>query len=427
MPRKVRDTKLDTRSARLKLPPRREPYWRTLTEGLAIGYRRLRNGGNWIARAYLPDRTPARSYEALGPADDATEADGAAVLTFSQAQDKARQWFARSARQAAGLEPAGGPLTVGAALDSYLDWYGRHRKSVEPTKRAVEFHIRPALGNLRVDRLTASRIKAWHEQLAAAPARLRSGKKAQQPNSRPAKDADARRQRKATANRVLTILKAALNQAWRDGRTPSDDAWRKVRPFQNVDAPVIRYLSAAETKRLANACPEDFRQLVRAALLTGCRYGELTSLQVSDINFDSGTVLIRAAKAGKPRHVILTDEASELFKTAAAGKAHDALVFCRSDGKAWGPVHQVRRMAEACAAAKISPAVSFHVLRHTHGSMLAMRGVPMAVIAQQLGHSDTRMTERHYAHLAPSYVADTIRQNFPVLGIVPKTKVKAIS
>jgi integrase len=46
-----------------------------------------------------------------------------------------------------------------------------------------------------------------------------------------------------------------------------------------------------------------------------------------------------------------------------------------------------------------------------------MAGVPMGVIAAQLGHADTRMTEKHYAHLAPSYVAQTIRANFPVLGI----------
>ena len=50
-------------------------------------------------------------------------------------------------------------------------------------------------------------------------------------------------------------------------------------------------------------------------------------------------------------------------------------------------------------------------------STLAMRGVPMGVIAEQLGHADTRMTEKHYAHLAASYVADTIRANFPTLGI----------
>jgi integrase len=83
-------------------------------------------------------------------------------------------------------------------------------------------------------------------------------------------------------------------------------------------------------------------------------------------------------------------------------------------------------MAEACRRAKIKPAVSFHVLRHTHGSTLAMRGVPLGVIAEQLGHADTRMTEKHYAHLAPSYVADTIRAHFPDLGIVNKSAIATL-
>ena len=73
--------------------------------------------------------------------------------------------------------------------------------------------------------------------------------------------------------------------------------------------------------------------------------------------------------------------------------------------------------------AKISPAIGFHVLRHTHASMLAMKGVPMGVIAAQLGHADTRITEKHYAHLAPSYVADTIRGAFPNLGVAGDTNV----
>jgi hypothetical protein len=62
-------------------------------------------------------------------------------------------------------------------------------------------------------------------------------------------------------------------------------------------------------------------------------------------------------------------------------------------------------------------------LRHTHGSHLAMSGVPMGVIAAQLGHADTRMTEKHYAHLAPSYVAQTIRANFPRLGLTEESKI----
>ena len=55
-----------------------------------------------------------------------------------------------------------------------------------------------------------------------------------------------------------------------------------------------------------------------------------------------------------------------------------------------------------------------------------MNGVPMGVIAVQLGHADTRMTEKHYVHLAPSYVAQTIRDNFPRLGLADEPKVVSI-
>jgi integrase len=55
-------------------------------------------------------------------------------------------------------------------------------------------------------------------------------------------------------------------------------------------------------------------------------------------------------------------------------------------------------------------------LRHTYASRLAMRGVPLAVIAAQLDHSDTRMVEKHYGHLSPCYVAETVRKAFESLG-----------
>jgi integrase len=180
---------------------------------------------------------------------------------------------------------------------------------------------------------------------------------------------------------------------------------------------LVRYLSEAECTRLVNACEPAFRNLVRGALLTGCRYSELAALRIDDFNADAGVVTIRESKAGKPRHVVLTDEGRQFFGALTAGKLADDRIFKRRDGGLWGKSHQLRPMLEACWHAKIKPAVSFHVLRHTYGSMLAMRGVPMGVIAEQLGHADTRMTEKHYAHLAPSYVADTIRAHFPILGI----------
>ena len=57
------------------------------------------------------------------------------------------------------------------------------------------------------------------------------------------------------------------------------------------------------------------------------------------------------------------------------------------------------------------------------GSLLAQRGVPMAVIAQQLGHASVKVTEKHYAHLAPSYVADEIRRGAPSFGFKLSRKV----
>jgi len=60
-------------------------------------------------------------------------------------------------------------------------------------------------------------------------------------------------------------------------------------------------------------------------------------------------------------------------------------------------------MVEACRTANITPAAGFHIIRHTSASHWAMAGVPLNVVAHNLGHADTRMTEKHYAHLAPSY------------------------
>jgi integrase len=115
---------------------------------------------------------------------------------------------------------------------------------------------------------------------------------------------------------------------------------------------------------------------------------------------------------------VLTDEATYLFKQLVAAKGRRELVFLRDDGEPWKSAQQTRPLTEACKRAGIEPAIGFHVLRHTHGSTLAMKGVPMGVIAAQLGHADTRITERHYAHLAPNYVTDTIRAAFPNMGVV---------
>jgi hypothetical protein len=56
-----------------------------------------------------------------------------------------------------------------------------------------------------------------------------------------------------------------------------------------------------------------------------------------------------------------------------------------------------------------------------------MNGVPLMVVAKNLGHADTRMVEKHYGHLADSYVADAIRAGAPRYGVdTAETKVVPI-
>ncbi len=429
MARTVRNAKIDSRSARVKLLQRREPYWTVLSAGCAIGYRRGANGGTWVAR--LRDDKGKQHYEALGAADDARDPDGRTVFSFAQAQELARAYFIRMAREFAGdFEPSLGPYTVAKALDAYFAERERKgSKSLEKDRAAARGRIFPTLGDVEVSKLTTKRIRDWHGELGSAPKHLRTGASTKRPKSIAVDptNADAVRARRATANRTLTILKAALNFAFHEGRAVTDEAWRKVKPFRETNAPVVRFLTDDECRRIINACQGNFRDIVRAALLTGCRYGELVRMQVGDFNEAAGTITVRESKAGKPRHVALTNEGTVLFAEMTAGKLAGDLVFIRDDGMAWGPSHQQRPLEAACNRAKIAPAANFHILRHTYASKLAMRGVTMGVIAAQLGHSDTRMTEKHYAHLAPNYVAETVRAALPELGGVEKRNVTQLS
>jgi integrase len=83
-------------------------------------------------------------------------------------------------------------------------------------------------------------------------------------------------------------------------------------------------------------------------------------------------------------------------------------------------------MDEANERAKISPPINFHGLRHTWASHAVMNGMPLMVVAKNLGHSDTRTVEKHYGHLAPSYISDAVRAHAPRFGATADRKIKKL-
>lgn len=428
--RTLRDPKLDTRSARTRLPTRREPYWAKLGPGLHLGYRRTgREGGTWIARAYDPGMRQ-RAHRSLAAADDILDADRVGVMSFAQAQEAARGWFPVAFQAVEKTTAQTAIKTVGDAVGAYLGWLDTYGKAstAREARYAANAHILPALGSVRLDRLTAARLASWLAALASAPRRVRGRKGGGVTPTRPtANDADAQRARKSSANRVRTILVAALNRAFHEGHVASDAAWRKAKPFRGADAAREHWLTVAEATRLINACPPDFRRLVQGALLTGCRYGELVRLEVGDFDASAATVHIRDSKAGKPRRVPLDDEGLAFFRAVTAGRSRSEKLFRRADGEAWGKSWQVRPMAEASAAARLDTAASFHTLRHTYASLRVRAGMPLPVVAAVLGHTTTRMVERHYGHLAPSWVHEQVRATALGFGAGDEVKVTSLT
>jgi len=432
MPRTIREANLATRESRKRQKVSGKPYWRKLDEGLHLGYRKSQAGSAWVVRWYVGNGAYKIAKLEARP-DDVLDADGATVLNWSQAQAKAREAFQRLQREAAGLGATpSGPYTVGRALDDYRASYERRGgRALGQMVAAIEAHIRPALGNVVLNKLTRSQIESWHDKLSKVAPRVRATKGADPKHRTMETSKESQRRRKSTANRVLTILKAALNQALQDRYIISDEAWRTVKPFKNVDAARIRYLSDDESRRLVSASDLDFRPLVQAALLTGGRYGELIALKAGDFSRDSGTIHIREAKSGRPRYITLSDEGRGFFDSMTNGQVsngmtngqvRDALIFTKADGTAWAKSHQQRPFGAALKRAKLGP-MTFHELRHTYASRLVMKGVPMAVVAAQLGHSDTRMVEKHYGHMTPSYIAETVRAAFGPMGIVEPSNV----
>jgi integrase len=421
----IRHARLESRKARSRLKRGRQAHWQAIVPGrVHIGYQRWPDDpdGRWLLRRWLGRAKTFTKYATieLGRADDAQDANGSSCLSFEQATAKARAMVdAPAATNARG--------TVADAFTRYVEYKRSLGQGVDDLLSRGRAHILPQLGDKVVSELTAEQLRRWLATLAATPAQTRPKDGRPQFRAEPTDD-EAIRRRRASANRVLTYLKATLNHSFDEGHVANRDAWgRKLKPFRDVDVARVRYLTIEEAQRLINAADAEFRQLLIAALQTGCRYSELARLQVADFNPDAGTLAIRKSKSGKARHVILTAEGSEFFRSLCVGRAGGELMLRRADGSAWGKSEQGRPMAEANARARISPPVSFHILRHTWASHSVMAGVPLLVVAKNLGHSDTRMVEKHYGHLAPSYIADAIRAGAPQFGLPSTSNVRPMS
>ncbi len=408
--------KIDSPSARAKCAIRGTPYYVEALSGVHLGYRKGARRGVFVARRWLGN---GYSVETIAVADDHEPADGERVLTFDQAKRRAIALADDVAKAAKGghAHPRRktSPATVREAVEAYLTSLDLdpEKKSGAKSRALANGSILPRLGDIRLRDLNRDILAGWLRDLAASARRTRS--KTNQPDA-PATD-EERRRRRSSANRVWNVLRAALNKAHEDGLIATDEGWKNVKTFKKADAARPRFLSLAEMRALTTAAEPSFRSLIVAALHSGARYSELAKLTVGDFSARAGGLLFIAdSKSGKPRRIVLTAEACAFFTAICDGRSSSEIMLRRADGSAWSVGMQDRPMRAACAKAGIERA-NFHALRHSYASAACDAGVPMRVVAKNLGHVNTRMLEKHYAHLEEEQMRKDIEARMPTFGL----------
>lgn len=423
MARLPKDSVIMTREARSRLDARKQPYWKQIVPGLFVGYVKQRRVNTWTTKRLVAGKY---IWERLGSADDFMAADGEVVLNYRQAvtaaQDRA------TALRGAAPRYHGDGMTVDAALNAYFV-YRRMEKpyshAIGSDEKAAARSIRPVFGHRLVSSLSDSELRAWQSSIANTPPTVR-GKGA---HVRIAREVDlsdpvVRRKRRTTANRIWSVLRAALMLAWseKSNGIPSRDAWERVSPLKVESLGPPRMLERDEIRRLLDACAPAFRLLVEAALHTGARYGELARLRVEDYKAAKQFVQIRQTKTEKTLCQPLTPEGKRFFQKATDGKAPDELMFTRADGEPWRKSYQARPMSEAASRAGLSD-ISFKVTRATYGKLLLLVTHDIELVTKALGHSNSRITAKHYVQYLTNEVEIAL-QKLPALcmdvGTVPQ-------
>ena len=396
MARQAKNYNLGSKTARLKLKARPKPYYQQIGPGITLGYvRRDPPPGSWQVREL---RDGSYTYRTLGMADDVAPADGGRnILTHAQAVQQAGKPSAPS---------SGGPITVKQAMENYLKALEARSAHAKEARQRAEKHITPVLGRYRVDRLTKRQIEDW---LAGM---VRHADK---------DDPDDKRRSQDTANRVLTILKAALNDAWSDdsNHIPSDNAWRKVKPFKNAGASRVDHFDSAQIRKLiAHAAVEDkrFADLVEAGYLTGARLGELTALTVGDFDAERSLLVISKGKTGA-RVVTLSAEAVQFFRRVTKDRPKNAVLLQRVDGDRWGKSEQHRPFKRAAGAAGLPKTASYYSLRHSHISRAIEAGMPLNLLAENTGTS-LSMIQKNYAKVLAATRVSLVQKTAPRLRVM---------
>lgn len=269
--------------------------------------------------------------------------------------------------------------TIGDIMDAYIADKRHTVSRIDRIEHAWKA-LKPTFGHLRPDQVTREKCREY----AIGRRAVTFGRR-------------KRSTQDGTIIKELGVLRAGLQ--WQDKRTPA------TFEFPAAPAPQERHLTRAEYKKLlaaAEASPHVYMFIV-LALNTAGRAEALLELTWDRADPEGNEIDLRKGtgrRKGRAR-VPINAPLREALRSAKKAALTDYVIEYGEK-----PVGSIKKgFQNACARAKLKGVVTPHVLRHTAAVWMAEKGVPMAEIAQFLGHTNSRITEKVYARFTPGYLA----------------------
>jgi integrase len=369
---------------------------------------RLRPDGRWEARISLPDGR-RKSFFAK------TRADAAKKMTEAAAERDKGIYTVTDDRQTLGnyltqwLETQRPPIVKPRTWDRYeLD---------------IRLHITPALGRIRLTKLTAIQVQSFY----------------------------AAKRAEGLSPASIAHIHAVLHAALEDGERLGVVA-RNVAHVVTAPRPAKRdmhVLTSEQAKTLLNAIQNNrLGALYVLALATTMRQGELLALRWDDVDLETGNLSVQhtlhfpkrggstwerpepKSESGR-RSIHLAPMAIEALRKHHARQIEErevygplwtdtGLIFTRPGGEPLRGQHVTERMFKPILKQAGLPVIRFHDLRHTAATLLLASGIPTKVVSEMLGHASAAFTLEVYAHVLPSMQKDAAAAIEKLLGGQPE-------
>lgn len=449
MARTLRDASLDTRAARSRLKPRGKPYYRLVEEGLHLGYRKPKGGrdaaaGRWVGRFYVGKQ--AYEIETIAEADDFSDPDGEKILSYSQAQNKARE--RRKARAAGTTGPA---LTVRNAVEIYLsvrdarETRRKGRPARSDAHRLERYVIgrdrhgkrkeipAVALADLALDVLEENDLQKWR---AGLPKSMRETAKRRIANDlKAALNAAFEMNRKRLDPALPSIIKLGLKTKEADEAGEFEPHARDNQILR--DDQITRLIRAAREVDAEQGWDGDLYRMTVALAATGARFSQLARMRVGDCQIANKRLLVPHSRKGKTKsagsNAVQADKGVfTALRDAVIGRANNEMLFERwyhrqvignrwerAGRGPWQTASELTRPWNAIRQRAKMPHVIPYALRHSSIVRGIRANLPIRLVAS-IHDTSVRMIERHYA----KWIVDGLEELAAraVVSLVPPEK-----